>query len=237
MKKRISTTLALALALAAPGAALAAGRGPAPHIAVTGEGEMAVKPDLAIVTLTVMREAPTASEALTDDNKAMADVIAALKAEGVRDRDLQTANLSISPRYANTAPQKPEEQAKIVAYQVANTLTVRVRAIGKVGTVIDKAVKLGVNEDGAIDFANDDPSAATTEARKRAVADAVKKAHTLAEAAHVKVGKVLQISEQSYAPRPVPMRAKTFAAADAVPVAPGENNYRVTVSMTFELDQ
>lgn len=235
--RRISTTLALTLALAAPGAALAAEHEPAPRIVVTGEGEMAVKPDLAILTLTVMREAPTASEALTADNKAMGDVITALKTAGIADRDLQTANLSIAPRYSTVTPHKPDEPAKIVAYQVANTLTVRVRDIGKVGGVIDRAVKLGVNEDGAIDFANDDPSAATTEARKRAVADAVKKAHTLAEAAGVKVGKVLQISEQAYAPRPLPMRAKTFAAAEAVPVAPGENDYRVTVSMTFELDQ
>jgi uncharacterized protein YggE len=235
--KRISTTLALALALALPGVALAAGRGPAPHIAVTGEGEMAVKPDLAILRLTVMREAPSAGEALTADNKAMGDVIAALKADGIADRDLQTANLSISPRYSNASPHTPDQPAKIVAYQVANTLTVRVRDIDKVGEVIDKAVKLGVNEDGAIDFANEDPSAATTEARKRAVADAVKKAQTLATAAGVRIGKVLSISEQSYAPRPMPMRAKSFAAAEAVPVAPGENNYRVTVSMTFELKQ
>jgi uncharacterized protein YggE len=198
---------------------------------------MAVKPDLALVRLTVMREAPTASEALAADNKAMGDVLAALKAEGIADRDLQTANLSISPRYSNASPQKPDEPAKIVAYQVANSLTVRIRDIDKAGEVIDKAVKLGVNEDGGITFANDDPSAATTEARKRAVADAVKKAHTLAEAAGVRVGRVLKISEQSYAPRPMPMRAKSFAAAEAVPVAPGENSYRVTVSMTFELRQ
>lgn len=237
MKKRIATTLALALALAAPGAALAAERASAPKIAVTGEGEAAAKPDLAIVRLTVMREAPTASEALAADNKAMGDVIAALKAEGVQDRDLQTANLSISPRYADTSPQKSDQPARIVAYQVANSLTVRVRDIGKVGEMIDKAVKLGVNEDGGITFTNDDPSAVTAEARKRAVADAVKKAHTLAEAAGVRVGKVLRISEESYAPRPMPMRAKSFAAAEAVPVAPGENTYRVTVSMTFELRQ
>ena len=235
--RRISMTLALALALAVPGVALAAERAPAAHIDVTGEGEMAVKPDLAILTLTVMREAPTASEALTADNKAMGDVISSLKATGIADRDLQTANLSIVPRYSTATPRKTDEPAKIVAYQVANTLSVRVRDIGKVGEVIDKAVKLGVNEDGAIEFANADPSAATTEARERAVADAIKKAHTLADAAGVKVGKVLRISEQSYAPRPMPMRAKTFAAAEAVPVAPGENNYRVTVSMTFELTQ
>src|SRR5690606_39192349 len=86
----------------------------------------------------------------------------------------------------------------------------------------------------------DDPAAATTEARKRAVEDAVARARTLAEAAGVELGRILELSEQSFAPPPMPLGAKAYrmeAAADSVPVEAGENTYRVQVNVTFELKQ
>jgi hypothetical protein len=69
---------------------------------------------------------------------------------------------------------------------------------------------------------------------------AVAKANTLAGAAGVKTGKILEISEQSYSPRPVPMMAERRLMADSaksVPVATGENTYSVTVNMSFAIDQ
>ncbi|TGS56601.1 DUF541 domain-containing protein, partial [Mesorhizobium sp. M3A.F.Ca.ET.201.01.1.1] len=98
------------------------------------------------------------------------------------------------------------------------------------------AVSLGVNQGGGIAFTNDDPKATITEARKKAVADAMAKAKTLAEAAGVSLGKVLEITDQNIAPAPMPMAAKSFdAARSAVPVQAGENSYNVQVTVTFEL--
>jgi len=56
---------------------------------------------------------------------------------------------------------------------------------------------IGVNEGGNITFTNKDPSAAIEQARIKAVKEAIAKAHTLANAAGVKTGRVLEISEQS----------------------------------------
>jgi uncharacterized protein YggE len=89
-------------------------------------------------------------------------------------------------------------------------------------------------------FTNDDPSSAITQARIMAVKDATAKAKTLAEAAGVKVGKLLEMSEQTHSPRPMQMvRAERSMAmsADSVPVAAGENTYKVTVNMSFAIDQ
>ncbi|TIP32217.1 MAG: DUF541 domain-containing protein, partial [Mesorhizobium sp.] len=97
--------------------------------------------------------------------------------------------------------------AELVAYQVTNTLSVRVRDVDKTGEILDKAVSLGVNQGGGIAFTNDDPKATITEARKKAVADAMAKAKTLAEAAGVSLGKVLEITDQNIAPVPMPMAA------------------------------
>lgn len=227
--------LVLAAALAIPAAAAAADTQPPPRIMVTGEGESAIAPDLALLSLSVMREAKTAREALDANNDAMAAVIAAMKSSGVEERDLQTAGIQIAPRYNFTNRPDGTQEAELVAHQVTNTLSVRIRDIAKTGEILDKSVTLGVNQGGGISFTNDDPSKALTEARKLAVADAIAKAKTLSEAAGVKLGRVLEISDQSHASPPVPMMSKSFARADAVPVQAGENAYRVVVGVTFEL--
>lgn len=212
---------------------------PAPRrIVVIGEGEATVKPDIALLSLSVMREALTAREALDANNKAMADVIAAMKEAGIEDRDLQTAGVQIAPRYDYVNKPDGTQEAKLAAYQVTNTLSVRVRDLAKTGEVLDKSVTLGVNQGGGVSFTNDDPSATLTEARKKAVANAIDKAKVLTEAAGVKLGQVIEISDVSYSAQPMPIEAKAFdgAVGAAVPLQAGENAYKVQVNVTFELN-
>jgi hypothetical protein len=229
-------TLALAATLAVPGLSMAADAFPPPRIIVGGEGEATVAPDMALLTLSVMREAKSAREALDANNDAMAAVITGMKAAGIAERDLQTAAIQVNPRYNFKNNPDGTQEAVLVGYQVTNTLSVRVRNLDQTGEIIDKAVTLGVNQGGDIRFVNEDPSATIIEARKRAVADAIAKAKVLAEAAGVSLGRVLEISDQFGAPPPGPMMAKSFdMAASPVPVQAGENSYRVQVSVTFEI--
>ncbi len=228
--------MGLAAALALPATAHAQERPTTPRIVVTGEGEATIAPDMALLSLSVMREAKTAREALDANNEAMTAVFDAIKALGIAERDLQTAGLQIMPRYNYTNKPDGTQEAELVAYQVINTLSVRARDIAKTGEIIDKAVSLGVNQGGNIVFTNDDPAATITEARKKAVAEAVAKAKTLAEAAGVTLGRVVEIADQSFAAQPMPIEAKAFdRVAAAVPIQAGENAYRVQVNMTFEL--
>lgn len=235
--KRTIVALALALSAAVPLATAHAQGQPPPRIIVTGEGEAAVAPDMAMLSLGVMREAKTAREALDANNRAMAEVIAAMKELGIGERDLQTADIQIIPRYNYSNRPDGTQSADLVGYQVTNTLSVRVRDLKRTGEILDRAVTLGVNQGGGIRFVNDDPAAAITEARKKAVADATGKARTLAEAAGIRLGRVIEISEQSFIPPPIPMEAKAFdRAASAVPIEAGENSYRVQVNVIFGLE-
>jgi hypothetical protein len=212
------------------------------RISVSGEGTSEVAPDMAVLQLTVTREAKTAREALDANSAAMSEVLAAMQAEGIEKRDLQTSNFSIQPRYHHSRPNSSGERKppQIIGYVVRNSLTVRVRDIERVGAIIDKSVSLGVNEGGNISFTNADPSAVIEKARIAAVADARAKAATLAGAADVKLGKVLEISEHAFRPGPMPVARAEMAMARsndaAVPVATGENSYRVTVQMVFAID-
>ncbi|GHD15036.1 SIMPL domain-containing protein [Tianweitania populi] len=214
---------------------------PTPQIVVTGEGEATARPDLAMLSLSVMREAKTAREALDANSSAMAAVISAMKAEGIADADLQTSSLSIEPRYVYPTEENKETETRLVGYQVTNSLGVRVRQIDKVGALLDKAVSLGVNQGGQINFDSADTTKVFAEARKRAVQDAMERAKTLAEAAGIKLGQVMEISENSMRQPPMPMMAKSFEARAVAPapapVEAGENSYRVQVSVTFAIDR
>lgn len=236
-KNALLAALAASTLLAVP--AVAQERPREATIIVSGEGEARLAPDMAIMTMAVVKQAETAEQALADNNGAMTAVLADLKATGIEDRDLQTTGFSISPQYR----QEPDgnggyKPPVIIGYQVTNSLTLRIRDLAKLGEVIDRSVKLGINQGGEINFTNNDPEAAVTEARKAAMQEAMAKAKTLTEAAGVSLGRVIEISENFARPMPQPMFRASVAkeAADAVPMASGENTYTVTVNVTFGID-
>jgi uncharacterized protein len=235
-----ASLVALSMALAASGASAQDAKPREPVITVTGEGRSETAPDLAIIEIGVVKDAKTAREALDANNKAMADVLSSLKEAGIAERDLQTSGFTINPQYNYPQSSTGENPPPVlVGFQVANTLSLRVRDLGKLGEILDKAVTLGANQGGGIRFTNDKPEAALSEARKKAVANAMAKAKELTDAAGIGLGRVLEISETAYRPEPVPMMramAKDFAA-EAVPIAAGESSYSVTVNMTFALEK
>ena len=210
-------------------------------IVVTGDGEMQAAPDMAILDLSVLREAKTAREALTDNNKAMTKVLAAMKEAGIEDRDLQTSGINIQPTYTYPNDKNGLKAPKIIGYNVTNGLTVRVRDLNKVGDLLDKSIDLGVNQSGGLRFINDDPSKVLMDARKKAMENAMEKAKVLTETAGAKLGRVLEITEYSNNPRPMPMASAKMvrmeAAGDSVPVSAGENSYNVNVTVKFEITQ
>jgi uncharacterized protein YggE len=211
---------------------------PDPQIRVSGQAEVSIAPDMALLQLTVMREAGTARLALDANSSAMAEVLKAMRAGGVAERDLQTSNFSIQPRYFYPKP-RSEKPPELAGYIVRNSITVTVRDLKALGSLLDKSVSLGVNEGGNVSFTNDDPSAAVATARAGAVKDAMAKARTLADAAGVVLGDVSEISEQTHMPQPRHYRSEKMMmseAADAVPMMAGENSYQVLVHMSFSID-
>lgn len=237
---------AVALLIATPvfaGSALAqqAMQAPAPQatISISADGQSTLVPDMATVSLSVVSEAEAADTALDENSASMAKVMAALKETGIADKDMQTNNFSINPRYAQIKDDDGTTTSEINGYQVRNGLDVKVRDLSNLSAVLDQSIKLGVNSGGNISFSNSDPAAAEDEARKDAVANAIAKAQTLAEAAGVSLGNVLSITESSSAPSPVMFRAEAIMAkaAPMPTVAAGENTYSVTVNMTFAIEQ
>lgn len=204
------------------------------QLTVTGQGHVESVPDMATVRLGVTGQAKTAADALRENSAATRDVLDRVMAAGVEARDVQTSGLNLSPIW-NNRQSSNGEQPDIVGYMVTNQVTVRVRDISLVGQVLDDVVQNGANTFNGLEFGLQDPGPATDEARKRAVAEALRKARIYADAAGVTLGAITEINEAGdYAPQP--MLRREMAMSDAVPIAEGEVSVGSTVTVIFEIE-
>src|SRR6202040_4191869 len=142
-----TATITAGMLLAAPALAETA---LAAMISVTGEATISVPPDLAQIDGGVTTEAKTAREASDANNAAMGKVLLALKAASIEAKDIQTSRLSLQPQTQNT-PNRSSPPA-IVGYRASNHVTIRLRDVTKVASVIDMLVGAGANDIGGINF-------------------------------------------------------------------------------------
>ena len=223
-------------------------------LSLTSEGRSYRTPDIASFSAGVVTQADTAGEAITANSSKMNDVVAALKRAGIAERDIQTAAITLQPRYSNPdleaqilaretrqtyiPPTKPASP-KIIGYEARNTVQVRVRRLGEMGRIIDTLVAQGANEVNGPSFTLDEPRAALDEARNEAMTEARRRAELYARAAGMHVARILSISESGgYYPVQEMAMARVAMAAPAPPpspVAPGELTLSVSLSVQFEL--
>lgn len=250
MKKNRMVMIAAALALLLPVLALAgctvAAPAPATNITVgsqqegiwvTGQGEVQAVPDVAVLNLGVQAQAPTVAVAQEQAKSAMDAVMAALKSNGVADKDIQTTGYNV---WQQTRWDNNTQEEVVTGYQVSNTVQVKVRKVADAGAVLDAAVAAGgdlIRVQG-IYFEVDDPTAYTTEARSKAVADAKKRAEQLASLAGVKLGNPTYITESYY--NPVVYRAYDMAKAESAagaptPITPGETTITASVQIVYSI--
>jgi uncharacterized protein YggE len=211
-------------------------------IAIEGRGEVTAAPDMATINSGVTTQGATAREALDANTAAMAELIAALKASGIEARDIQTSGFSVNPNYVYTDERDANGYTlppKINGYQVSNTVTVAVRKLDTLGSILDKSVTVGANTVNGVSFSVADPSDLYDQARKAAFADARGKAELYATVAGSALEDIVSISEtQGFnPPQPYPMYARAEMAADAaVPVEAGELSFAINVNVQWELD-
>jgi hypothetical protein len=237
-----AATIALCAALAlftsgsAPAAATADTDVMVRTISVSGQGEEKGTPDQAHLSAGVVTEGRTAAEALAANSRAMNQVFATLKRAGISDKDIQTSNFNISPRYADHDGSRPHIPV-IVGYQVTNNVQVTVDGVNRTGPVLDALVASGANQSHGIYFTIADPKPLEQTARREAVQEAIAKARTLADASGVRLGRILSINEGGgyVPPMPMVMNRAALAQDSATPVAAGEATVIVNVSIVYEI--
>jgi uncharacterized protein YggE len=204
---------------------------------VSGEGTSKAAPDLVLLSLGIEADSKTVARAQQDAAQSMDNVMKALKANGVADKDIQTQRFSILP-----VTQWIEDQQRqiITGYRVTNVVIAKIRQVDKAGPVIDAVAEAGGNltRIDSIDFSIDDPTPNYNEARAKAVEDAMDKAKQMASSANVRLGKLIYMSESTpYVPS-VAIRDYTMKAEAVTPttsISPGELDIQVNVQMVYEI--
>lgn len=202
-------------------------------MSVSGSGTVSAKPDMADADFAVVTESKTAGDALQQNNQAVEQLFSTLEQHEIPQKDVQTTSFDVSPKYVYH--RNSDEPPQIVGYTVTNQVHVHVHDLSRLGELLDAAVGAGANRVQGIRFSVSQRDRLLDRARREAVQQARHTAQVLAEAAGVKLGPVIGISENPHSRPPRPVSMREAAAAEGVPVAPGRQAIEVDVTLTFEL--
>jgi uncharacterized protein len=201
-------------------------------ITVTGTGLITVTPDIAYINIGVHSQNASATAATADNGAKAQAVIAAIKAAGVADKDIQTTNFSISPQ------QQYDKDGNMtgIIYMVDNVVYVTVRDLTKLGGLLDASVTAGANSINSISFDLADKTDALTQARTAAVTNAKQQADELTSATGVTLGSVQTISYyDNTAPVTIQYSRADLGAGGGTPVQAGSMQISTTVTIVYEI--
>jgi uncharacterized protein len=208
-----------------------------PHtIAVTGAGTAYGAPDIATAQIGVQTRDADAVKATNNNTTKMTAIIAALKAQGIQDKDIQTTNFSVSAQQDVDTNGQPKGT---ITFIVDNTVNITVRDLTKVGAVLSASVEAGANNIYGVSYSVADHAALEAQARDKAMADAKARAAQLAKDAGTTLDGPITISEVINN-GPVPY----FAARDSiapqangapVPVQSGQISVQIQVNVTYQM--
>ena len=158
----------------------------------------------------------------------MRRVLDALRSVGVDKNDVKTQDVSVSANYL--------DEGRIEGYNARNSVSVRVEDLSKGGTILDAASNAGANEVYGPMLSRSNQDKLQAKALRGAVADARRKAETLADAAGIQLGSVTAISEGvSGGPEPYYAEGGARLALDSAPIEPGTQDIQASVTVTFAI--
>jgi uncharacterized protein YggE len=205
-----------------------------PRIVTTGEAQVRVTPDRATILVGVQTRGLTAAAAGTSNARIQKAILDTLKAMGLPADQLATQSYSVNPEMQYPPSGGP---GKVTGYTVSNVVRVELKRIEQVGPVVDASLAKGANQINSIQFS----SSTASEARRAAMADAVRDARAdaeaLAKAAGGSVGQVMEITSNSPPVRPMygEVMMRSAAKADvATPIEPGEQVISAMVSVIWQ---
>ncbi len=231
-------SLALLAGLGLLTAAFSPAAAQAATVKVIGSATLSAVPDMASFSTGVVNIGKTAAEAIQGNSEAVASVISAVKAAGIEARDISTSNFSVQPQYVFPKAGS-NEKPRLTGFEVRNTVQVRVRDLSVLGTLLDKMVEAGANEASVLNFTLSDMAKLEQDASVAAVENAVAQAKRIAEAAGLRLTRVMSVeplAETQMPPRPMVMMAREDSSRKSVPVEAGEIDVSAQAVLVYEAE-
>jgi len=198
------------------------------QIVVDGVGTISIDPDQAVVSLGVMTQAETATQAIQDNAAKMSQVVDTLKAMGISEDDIRTSRFSLWTVY-------DEDRTVPVGFRVNNLVTVTTKEIEQVGQLIDTAVLAGANQILSVSFSLSEEAIAQVrfQALDLAIEDAQARANAIANKLDLKIVGVGHVSESTVFYRPLYAETAAMDFRGATPIEPGQVDFTVTIHIVF----
>lgn len=177
-------------------------------ITVTGTAEIYAVPDIAEFSFSVLEEGKTVKEAQEKANTKLEKVLAALSDAGIEEKDVQTTNFSIYPKYeyyyinasgircyADYCPPPYYSKNEIVGQEASWYVNVKVRDIEKAGDVLAVVGEEEVSNLSGLSLVVEKQTELERDARDKALEDARNQAKRIAKGLGVRLGDVVSFNE------------------------------------------
>ena len=206
-----------------------------PEITASGRGEVKLPPSYAILTVNVATRATVAVEAASQNARRVPDVMNGLRSAGLADKDISTSGYRLEQNYEYPRNGEP----KPAGFTATTTIRAEVHPLENLGKAIDAAISGGATGISGIQFL----ASNTEEARRSAMAEAVRQARTEAEviarAAGGSLGRLIALNSGGVSqPNPRDMNYAVLTSSMASPpptnIVPGELNITAMVFGRWE---
>ena len=231
MKRMMLLFLALLLCLLPLGGLAEGG---APTVTVTGSATVSATADYAVVSLGVDTFNQAVSVAMKENAAHIDAVLAALKNAGIDEKDIVTDRFYVYTQY-DYGTYNEDGGNPVRGYQVSNALSVTVREISAVGSVIDTAISAGANACNGIAFYSSQAGSANDEALAAAIAEGRRKADLSAQAAGMRLGNLVSVTESSGSYNGVRYAKTAVADAGGTQIIADGLDFSASVVLIYEL--
>ncbi len=210
---------------------------PVRTIVVNGEGKAILKPNISIISFSVVSEGKDVNILQNENNAKINQAIAFVKGQKVDEKDIKTAGYNLSPKYVYNSK---TGQSFIDGYNLTQTVTVKIRDLSNVSKILGGLPGLGINQINGPNFSVDDMESYLSEAREKAFKNARQKAEEQAKFNGVRLGRVITFNEGFQGGYPTPMYLEAMGKGGdmgSVPptIEPGSEEVKVNVGVTFEI--
>lgn len=239
---RFAISGAAALAVILPLTSAAGQQTPSsvPQVITTGRGEVDLKPDRVRMEFGVETRALSAASAAAENSRRQRAVLDTLLKLGIAQDQIQTANLQVTPEMVYPGQGQPP---KVSGYVARNSVRVEVLKPEQAGVLVDAGLAKGATNITGLQFY----SSRAAEARREALAEAVKAARldaeAMATAAGYQLGTLIEISSSGRSDEPIAMNmdmarsTRLAVSAEPTPVSLGELKVVETVSVRWAVKQ
>lgn len=206
-------------------------------ISIDGTGKITAVPDIAKVDVGFITEGKNVQAIQKENIDKMNKLIDAVKKLGIEDKDIQTSQYSVYPKYDYS-----NGRSTLSGYTVSQSVTIKIRDLEKTSEVLAMAGDSGANQVGGLNFTIDDPEDLKVQARNKAILNAKAKAEVLANSLGIKLGRIVGFVEGGAVPYPLYAKADMAygmgGGAESVPapqVEAGSMEITSNVSITYEI--